>query len=301
MKKYLLTTLLLCICGTTQAEEYTTLTVSGDTQAEGTANGAGTTAAQTGEGAGDAAAVPPPVVSVAPDPLCAAVTCSYQGSCVVSNGRPVCACNGGFAPGGPDGLSCLPYAPPVAVLQAPAYADPERDAALAQFYSVLPGYSAERDYARYARLKQYGRFTGTFPQFMEKRFRGQKGGGIAMLAVGGVLTAAAVSFLVVGFNADEIFQDCYGYDYYYGGSDYCSTNEEAQAVFLVFGTAFSIASVVMYSIGIPKLVIGSNRAKKMQQLSAAKTARPSGIEDFQLSFMQDPRIGAYGLAAGFKF
>ncbi len=301
MKKLLLSMSLMCVCGVVQAEEYTTLTVSENGQAN-------TEAAATPAG-DNAAPAPPPAPAAAPapvvvDPMCASVACSGQGTCTVKDGRPMCACNAGFMPGGADGLSCLPYTPPAAVLASPAYADPEREAALKQFYSVMPNHPAERDYARYARLKQYGRFTGTFPDYMSHKFQGQKAGGIAMIAVGAALTGGAAAFLAVGFNVDSIMGCYYDDYYYYNYSDDVGSHchEGAQVAFLTFGSLFAIASVVMYSVGIPSLVVGASHKKKMDQLSGGRPAasRPA-LGDFRLSFLQDPASGTYGLGAGFRF
>ena len=298
MKNTLLTVALLFVCAEAQAEEYTTLQVSeqgeagaatGDAAGGGQADAAGT--------ANATATTPPPAVAPAPmvDPLCATVTCSGQGTCSVQNGRPMCACNAGFMPGGADGLSCLPYTPPAAVMSA-GYADPEREASLKLFYSAMPNFPAERYYAKYAHLKQYGRFTGTFIDYMGKQFAGKRGGGIAMLSVGVVLSGASAAFLTIGANAESIFE-C-GYDDYYGDYESC---DAPQIAFFTFGSLFAVASVVMYSVGIPSLIIGNARKHKMDQLAGRSAAKEPAVNNFRLSLMQDPKTGTYGLGARFNF
>jgi hypothetical protein len=210
---------------------------SGDLSGTATASGTAPSPAPT---TGTAPA-PAPTTGAQPAPVsaCALINCSGHGLCIEQDGRPMCACNDGFAPDGINGLSCLPLPQTTAVLVTPSVTaqDLEREAALKQFYAVLPGYPAERDYSRYARLKAYGRFSGTFPDYMAGRFHGQKAGGIVMTSVGGALTVAAAMFLAIGINPENFLNSC-GETMegdYYDGYVYVGNCDEERVPFLVFG------------------------------------------------------------------
>jgi hypothetical protein len=246
---------------------------------------------------GGAAATPlpsPPPVSV-----CSLINCSGHGLCIEQDGKPMCACNEGYTPDSVNGLSCLPYTqiPSVSAAASRSVQDLEREAALMQFYSVLPNYPVDRDYVRFTRIKDYGRYSGSFPDYMAERFHGQKAGGIAVTAIGGALTVAATLFLVIGTNEDTFIRQCS--ESYMNAGDYSC--DDRQTLFLVFGNVFAVASITLYSIGIPKLALGSSRLKKINRIRNVKPDAISRIGNLHLSFSQGDRLDTHGLVAGFDF
>lgn len=169
--------------------------------------------------------------------------------------------------------------------------DGERDATLAQFYSVLPTYSAEKDYAKFVDRRQRGTVVGTFPGYMEERFLRQKKAGIIMVAVGGALTIGAGVLAAVLASMPK-----------------CGSQEDPacyigaeEGTMLTFSAVFAVSATVLYGVGIPKWVLGKSRAEKMRQFRGTNDARLSGVEGLGLSFIYVPRLGAYGLGAGFRF
>ncbi len=242
-----------------------------------------------------------PLTSNQPVSLCSMISCSGNGVCIEQDGKPTCACNEGYAPDTVNGLSCISQSPaPSSSLNY--YDDSQREADLAAFYSVLPNYRAERDYIRYAKLKAYKRYSGSFNDYMAGKFQGQKAGGVAMTAVGGGLTLAATMFFVVGFNADSFFGSCYySDDYFYDDDEYC--NDDEKAIFVTFGSIFSVASVTLLSIGIPKLVIGASKLRKVNTLrkTANSKSNTSSISDVSFTIIEDKNTNMFGLAGGFRF
>ncbi len=294
------------VCGfAVAAEKAVSATATGSADATAQPTAATTTSGDSSGSASGNAAAETPSGQPAPISVCALVNCSGHGLCIEQDGKPMCACNEGYAPDSTNGLSCLPFTTTTTLLvpaRPPVVTDPEREPALKQFYSVLPNYPAERSYAKYSRLKSHGRFSGTFPDYMAGEFHGQKAGGIAMTSIGGALTVAASLFLVIGINPEN-FLSCGDYvesDYYSSYDEYDDCEPE-RIPFLVFGNIFAVASLTLYAVGIPNLAIGASRLKKVNQLRNTKAAKAPKIGNFNLSISRNEQTESWGLVGGFKF
>lgn len=165
------------------------------------------------------------------------------------------------------------------------------EAAVRQIHSVLPKYHAERDIEKYEHLRDTGKFRGSFQSYLVQRFYKQRNAGIVMTSLAGAFTVGTAAFAVVLAS---------GPDCEYPEQDSCYISG-AEGTMITLTVVFAAAAAVLYSVGIPKLLIGKSRADKVKQLDGTGSARRLGIEDLRLSILQDPQRGAVGFAAGFSF
>ncbi len=233
--------------------------------------------------------------------LCEKISCSGHGVCVESNGNPTCACDQDFAPDSHSGLNCLPLETGK-TLESVAAMEGERQEMLNQFYSVLPTFPADRYYSHYVRIRSYGRYKGSFFDYMAGEFRKKRGGSIAMSAIGGALLLSSIIMIPIGANADSIFDPC---PVQSDTSESCTDPEETKIVLLAAGGGFAVAGTVLLSIGIPKAIKASKRLKAVNTLrplpteSAPQPVAP--VSDLQVSYKYEPSTNYYGLSVNLKF
>ncbi len=149
--------------------------------------------------------------------VCAKVACSGHGQCIETANGPACACHAGYTPDA-TGLNCVAEAAsPTPTAEAPPQAGTTAAAATPQVLpttgvlpreygredyervkAALPRFSHEEDYATYGRLRRSGRIQGSFIEYKLYRAQKRKAGGIALVAVGSVLSASFFPLLGVG-------------------------------------------------------------------------------------------------------
>ena len=247
-----------------------------------------------------ASSIAPPVESMSP---CAKVACSSHGVCVLLKGEPSCACDEGFVPDTVNGLNCIPSSsqqqPTVAKQKANAdLIDPSVRAV----DRLLPGYPTDRIYQRYLWLTKVGRFSGTFPEFVESGFRTKKIRGAILLGAGVAVTALSVLSFVFGIIQDQKWadrdSDCYRTDS--NGNEYndCEINRN---LLYVFGGIFAAGSVALYTVGGLMLGRASHRTRLLRQLKEKPQPVGTLIPSIDISPVWDRNRNFHGVAARIRF
>ena len=130
--------------------------------------------------------------------LCAHVTCSYRGRCIVVNNAPRCACSSGYITDRNNPLACIP----AAALKGPSHAghyqnrpgtgwSPDEEMAAA-----LGGYDVAGARRSYNSAQRKGEFDGAFHEYLKAKFEQDRLGGAIALTVGVVMVLGAIGIYV---------------------------------------------------------------------------------------------------------
>lgn len=227
---------------------------------------------------------------------CTLVSCSGHGACVLREGQPMCACDPGYAPDSKTGLSCIALAPQQPVVAVPVVTGPspeqakeaeEMNAAVESVAPVLSPRQARTYYYRYKSLYRNNAFSGTFQDYLIRRYTSKRNAGIAFTIVGACLISASVSFGVVSSN---IFY----------------SDEELGAAFAVLSVISGASGLTFLSIGIANTAVGGSKVRRLKKLqsSSVSTSAMGGLHIYPFLTRTGRGTGdatAYGLGASLRF